>query len=498
MMNTRLIHCAATNETLLVIGSPLNSESPDTGQNASNFTHVLLAQDTTECREFARKLNPSVRKGFLLARTEKHARLIIQKFEHGGSEAALSITKHPPVEALAEDGSTVDQNDTGDYEFLWYPYIPLTDYTILMAPGGVGKSFFSAGLIAAITSGSRLPGHETDYLQPTEKVVLVITAEEDASRITSRVKNSGGNLDNLKIIDRKNSANISFENDERVNELRSFVRKINAALVVIDPWHAFVGAGVNINQINQIRPVLQKISTFAKDCNCAVLMISHTNKKRQEGNINNAAQGSADLINAARSALMVIFDREIGHKDCRIVVHTKTNYAEPGVSQRFRISGVGRKARLEWAGESPITKDILEKAEQQRKSPFDILKLQEESEPSSFKPLLAYFKARLATAGKGYINIAYKAVQDDLSNDIFGYKQPKAYLESIRALLNENGIDVPDYKHVRYKGKPESGFTVQRIDLIPDELPFPEEQDEQMEIPDQSTGDEDDCDESPD
>ncbi len=489
-MNTSLIHCAATNETLLVVGGSFNQDSQVNAQNTSNYTQILLAQDTTECREFARNLMPSVGKNFLLARTEKHARLIIQKFECGGSEAALNITEHPPLAVLAEDGATVDQFETGDYEFLWHPYIPLTDYTILMAPGGVGKSFFAAGLIAAITSGAPLPGQDTDDFQPTEKVVLVITAEEDASQIVSRVKSSGGKLGNLVIIDRKNSSSISFENEERIHELRSLVRKLNAALVIIDPWHAFIGASVDINRINRIRPVLQNISTFAKDCNCAILMISHTNKKKQEGNINNAAQGSADLINAARSALMVIFDQEDGHENCRIVIHTKSNYAAHGVAQRFRITGHGREARIEWVGESQITKAILEEAEQKRKSPFEILKLQKDPKPASFTTLLGYFKAALAATATGYKNIAYKAVQDDLGYSIFGSKQPKAYLNGIRSLLNENGIDVTDIgKHVRYNGKGEAGFTLQRIDPPSTGLPFPEDQEEQLEINEQSTDD---------
>ena len=38
--------------------------------------------------------------------------------------------------------------------FVWYPYIPKGDYTVLMAPGGTGKTYFVCGIAAAIRRGT--------------------------------------------------------------------------------------------------------------------------------------------------------------------------------------------------------------------------------------------------------------------------------------------------------------------------------------------------------
>ena len=43
-------------------------------------------------------------------------------------------------------------------EFVWYPYIPVGDYSVLMADGGTGKTILCCGIAAAISKGEALPG----------------------------------------------------------------------------------------------------------------------------------------------------------------------------------------------------------------------------------------------------------------------------------------------------------------------------------------------------
>lgn len=95
------------------------------------------------------------------------------------------------------------------------------------------------------------------------------------------------------------------------------IKRYNPRLVIIDPWHAFLGAGVDINRVNAVRPVFQRLANMAKVCNCGMILVSHVNKRAQGENANNAATGSTDFINAARSALRVIFNDEPGMKDTR-------------------------------------------------------------------------------------------------------------------------------------------------------------------------------------
>ena len=129
---------------------------------------------------------------------------------------------------------------------------------------------------------------------------------------------------------------------------------------------------MDINRVNALRPVLQKLSHLTKKYQCAMILVSHVNKRAQSENANNAATGSNDFINASRSAFRVIFDES--NKDCRVMVHTKTNYAAYGESVRYRIDDGG----VVWDGFSEITRQTLEMAARKRATPWEIIQKGEE------------------------------------------------------------------------------------------------------------------------
>ena len=51
-------------------------------------------------------------------------------------------------------------------EFVWTPYIPIGDYTVLMADGGTGKTIFCCGIAATEQRSGRnaLSGKHIDYI----------------------------------------------------------------------------------------------------------------------------------------------------------------------------------------------------------------------------------------------------------------------------------------------------------------------------------------------
>ena len=74
-------------------------------------------------------------------------------------EALVTVTKEweptqtqEPAERVrkAKAASEFGEDNT---KFLWYPYIPIGDYTVMMADGGTGKTILCCGIIASISSG---------------------------------------------------------------------------------------------------------------------------------------------------------------------------------------------------------------------------------------------------------------------------------------------------------------------------------------------------------
>ena len=119
-------------------------------------------------------------------------------------------------EPLRFDGSTVFLYNAKsaaafgecDTRFIWAPYVPVGDYTVLMADGGTGKTILCCGIAAAISRGEPLPG---DYFGDTQgKTVLLISAEDTGELLKKRLSASGANLERVFILDCLQSEGLNF------------------------------------------------------------------------------------------------------------------------------------------------------------------------------------------------------------------------------------------------------------------------------------------------
>lgn len=343
--------------------------------------------------------------------------------------------------------------------FLWFPYLPIGDYTVMMADGGTGKTVLCCGIAAAVSRGKHLPGEEFDG---EGQNVLMISAEDSGEILKKRLSLSGADLNRVFILDRADSIGMSFS--DGYDEFADTVKAYKPALVIIDPWHNYLGDRVDMNKANAIRPVFQKLSNLAKVCDCAMILVSHVNKRAQGENANYAATGSNDLTNAARSAVRVIFD-EID-EDCRIMVHTKTNYAAYGHSVKYRIVDGGVK----WEGFSDVTRQTLEAAARRKSTPWEVMQKTEERENVN---------NALVEALEGAANqfqptrISYAEFKREHGEFIFGGLQPKRALDAVRDRLTEDGFFLKTGIQVKKNGDKGNGFMVQRIDAAePEQVPI--------------------------
>ena len=56
------------------------------------------------------------------------------------------------------------------------------------------------------------------------------------------------------------------------------IRENNARLVIIDPVQAFLGADVDMNRANEVRPIFRSLGDIAQATGCAIVLIGHLNK----------------------------------------------------------------------------------------------------------------------------------------------------------------------------------------------------------------------------
>lgn len=357
-------------------------------------------------------------------------------------------SEEPP--AVSRPAKSAAQFGEDNTRFLWYPYLPIGEYSVMMADGGTGKTILCCGIAAAVSAGRPLPGDEFDVAGQN---VLIISAEDRGEVLKKRLSLSGADLSKVFILDCTDSIGMNFS--EGYAEFEATIKAYRPALVIVDPWHNYLGEAVDMNRANAIRPVFQKLANLAKRCDCSIILVSHVNKRAQGENANNAATGSNDFINAARSAVRVIFDET--DEDCRIMVHTKTNYASYGQSVRYRIVDGGVK----WEGFSDITRQTLEAAARRRSTPWEIMQKTETQEAINNELVEALEASANQFVATRYSYDDFKRQHGDL---IFGGMQPKRALDAVRDRLVEDGFFLKTCA-VKKNGKMANGFLVQRVDF---------------------------------
>ena len=335
-------------------------------------------------------------------------------------------------------------------EFLWNPYLPIGEITVMYAAGGTGKSYATIGIAADITKGRSLPRYGIEQVMVNPEKVLFISAEDNESIILSRMREAGGNPDNCFVLKtpktRKDLKTDSFllpqnkDDTIRIQAFAKLLEKVHPKLVVIDPWSVYIGDDKNMNKANDVRGVTNVLTVLAKEYNCAILIVAHVNKMPQTENANNAVSGSTALIDSARSALCI---RSFGaNSDRRVIIQTKSNYQKKAKSVCYKIvnQGENKTARFEWDSFSDLTEDDLTKSARTGKSLSDIENDNFDDEEN--KETAIEVIKHLSVYGQS-INISYDRFREELKNkcgEDFLPKRPQKFMNSLISDLRACGI----------------------------------------------------------
>ena len=230
-------------------------------------------------------------------------------------------------------------------EWLWKPYLPFGKLSVLQGNPGEGKTYFAMHLAAACTNGKLLPNMER--MEPFN--VIYQTAEDGlGDTVKPRLIEAGADLDRVLVID-DSDVQLTLS-DERIEKA---IIENNARLVIIDPIQAYLGADVDMNRANEVRPIFMRLGQVAQRTGCAILLIGHLNKAAGMQSLQRGL-GSIDIAAAVRS---VMFIGKLKHDPTmRILTHEKSSLAPPGASLAFSL---GDEGGFRWVGEYDITADEM-------------------------------------------------------------------------------------------------------------------------------------------
>ena len=124
-------------------------------------------------------------------------------------------------------------------------------------------------------------------------------------------------------------------------------------LVIIDPVQAFIGADVDMNRANEVRPVFRKLGMIAEKTGCAIVLIGHLNKSSGTQSTYRGL-GSIDIMAAVRSLIFIGKVRK--DPTTRVLIHEKSSLAPPGETMAFKL---GDEEGFRWVGAYEISADEL-------------------------------------------------------------------------------------------------------------------------------------------
>lgn len=256
-------------------------------------------------------------------------------------------------ENLANSDTVIRLSDIeSETEFLWNPYLPIGELTVMYASEGSGKTFAAVGIASDITAGRSLPSPDC-YQQPVSKPekVLLISTDDNAGVILPRLKKAGGNPDNCFVLKTPQSVEDlrdgfllpeSIDDTVRIVAFKELLEKIQPKLVIIDDWSAYISNNRNLStNAENILEVANILTVLAKEFHCAMLIIT-----------NDTAPGCKTLIRSAHSALCICNNCEIC--DNYEIVPTRLNYQmiseTDAVCYQITNQGKNKVARFEWKG----------------------------------------------------------------------------------------------------------------------------------------------------
>ena len=200
-------------------------------------------------------------------------------------------------------------------------------------------------LAAACTNGKLLPNMER--MEPFN--VIYQTAEDGlGDTVKPRLMEADADLEKVLVIDDRDTP-LTLA-DERIARA---IRENNARLVIIDPVQAFLGADVDMNRANEVRPIFRSLGDIAQATGCAIVLIGHLNKAAGTQSTYRGL-GSIDITAAVRSLLFI--GKLKDSPTTRVLIHEKSSLAPPGQSLAFSL---GDEKGFEWIGAYDITADEL-------------------------------------------------------------------------------------------------------------------------------------------
>jgi hypothetical protein len=257
-------------------------------------------------------------------------------------EGAAGVQGQVKPKPNGHDLVEADTVECKKVNWLWYPYLPADNLSLLGAKGGGGKGLASMAMVATITTGGLWPDGRPSGLQPGH-VLWGETEDPREEVLKPRLVAAGADSKLVTFVTPKGFAEM---------DRRKFIQERGTKLIVLSPFLSFLEGLQNMNAELEVRTVLQKLLADVAGTGCAILGVAHANKKADLAAIERLL-GSVAFVNFVRSVLLIAPNKEEEEATHRLC-HAKHNLSIKGDDLLFTPKHVGEDptdqfVKLEWS-----------------------------------------------------------------------------------------------------------------------------------------------------
>lgn len=300
-----------------------------------------------------------------------------EHFERGGDfDDFRPAPWWPEPEPAAEPAVPADQGATARLlaevtpvriQWLWPGWLAAGKLALLDGDPGCGKSTLAVEVAARVTSGAPLPDEDKDVRHDPASVVLLTAEDGIADTVVPRLIAAGADRQRVRAYEK-----VHYRDDEGVlrrrlpvlptdlDRLAHMIHAMEARLVIVDVFFAYLATTVNSWRDQDVRQVLAAMGDVAEATGATFLLLRHLNKSGGGPAVYRGG-GSIGITGAARTALAAAFDPRDETRSRRVMAVVKSNVGQLPRPLTYTIveDPMASAGRVAWQGPCDITADEL-------------------------------------------------------------------------------------------------------------------------------------------